>query len=59
MNKIYRGNKEISVETRVPLKEGLYRGFKHQNKIDKIIINKKSLNIEVQNIILLHNYNYL
>ena len=40
MNKIYRGNKEISVETRVPLKEGLYRGFKHQNKIDKIIINK-------------------
>ena len=43
MNKIYRGNKEISVETRVPLKEGLYRGFKHENKIDKIIIDKSEL----------------
>tara|TARA_Y100001970_G_scaffold237155_1_gene297422 strand:+ start:512 stop:676 length:165 start_codon:yes stop_codon:yes gene_type:complete len=43
MQKLYRGNKTISVEIRIPLKEGLYRGFRHENKIDKIIINKSEL----------------
>ena len=35
MQKIYRGNKIISEEIRIPLKEGLYRGFKHKNHILK------------------------
>ena len=43
MQKIYRGNKIISSEIRVPLKEGIYRGFKHENKIDKIIVDKSEL----------------
>ena len=43
MQKIYRGNKIISCEIRIPLKEGLYRGFKHKNQIDKIIVDKSEL----------------
>ena len=36
MDRIYRGNRDIAVETCIPLKEGHYRGIKHSNKIEKI-----------------------
>ena len=38
MDRIYRGNRDIAVETCMPLKEGLYRGIKHNNNIEKINI---------------------
>ena len=44
MNRIYRGNRDIAVEARKPLKEGLYRGIKHSNNIEKINIVQKELN---------------
>ena len=43
MDKIYRGNRDISVETRMPLKEGLYRGIKHNNTVEKNEINRDEL----------------
>ena len=33
MDRIYRGNRDIAVETCMPLKEGLYRGIKHLSLI--------------------------
>ena len=36
MDRIYRGNRDIAAETYMPLKEGLYRGIKHGNNIEKI-----------------------
>ena len=43
MDRIYRGNRDIAVETCMPLKEGLYRGIKHNNNIEKINIVQKEL----------------
>ena len=43
MDRIYRGNRDIAVETFMPLKEGLYRGIKHSNNIQKIDIAHKEL----------------
>ena len=43
MDRIYRGNRDIAVETCMPLKEGLYRGIKHSNNIQKIDIAQKEL----------------
>ena len=56
MDRIYRGNRDIAVETCMPLKEGLYRGIKHTNNIEKLILSKKNLSIEALNIIMLLNY---
>ncbi len=43
MDRIYRGNKDIADETYIPLKEGLYRGIKHSNSIEKINSIQKEL----------------
>ena len=43
MDRIYRGNRDIAAETYIPLKECLYRGFKHSNNIEKINIVQKEL----------------
>ena len=43
MDRIYRGNRDIAVETCMPLKEGLYRGIKHNNNNQKIDIAQKEL----------------
>ena len=56
MNRIYR-EIEISVETCMPLKEGLYRGIKQIIELKNLILSKKNLNIEALNIIMLLNYN--
>ena len=43
VDRIYRGNRDIAVEKCMNLKEGLYRGIKHNNNIEKINIVQKEL----------------
>ena len=44
MNMIYRGNSEISTETKNSLKEGIYRGVKYTKKINSINLSQTELN---------------
>ena len=43
VERIYRGNRDIAVETCMPIKQGLYRGIKHSNDIEKFNIVTKEL----------------
>ena len=43
MDRIYRGNRAIAVETYMPIKQGLYRGIKHGNNIEKFNTVTKEL----------------
>ena len=43
MEKIYRGNTNISVEERNHNNEGTYRGVKHNNTVEKNEINRDEL----------------
>ena len=43
VDRIYRGNRDIAVETYMPIKQGLYRGIKHSNDIENFNIVTKEL----------------
>ena len=42
MDRIYRGNRDIAVETYMPIKQGLYRGIKHSNEIENSLLTRVS-----------------
>ena len=43
VDRIYRGNRDIAVETCMPIKQGLYRGIEHGNNIEKFNTVTKEL----------------
>ena len=57
MDRIYRGNRDIAVETCMPLKKVFIEALSIIITLKKLILSKKNLNIEALNIIMLLNYN--
>ena len=43
MEKIYRGNTNVNIEERNHNNEGIYRGVKHDNTVEKNEINRDEL----------------